>query len=124
MILCATAIILIMGLRSRFIDLCRSDGMLGWQSFSPPMIDYLKYGIQILEVYFKDVAFIDPLIQNNCAIVANSKEEVIEKLNVIIADGFLLEQIAYWSQGCCRKHHNKQDIQQTLRVDFEKVCSK
>lgn len=92
------------------------------QSFSTKIVDYLKSARPILAVGPKDVASIDHLIRNDCAIVADSKEELVEKLNAIVMDKSALEETARRGYECGRKYHNKQDIQQMLRADLEKIC--
>ena len=94
------------------------------QSFSTKIVDYLNSARPILAVGPKDVASIDHLIRNACAITADSREELVEKLTEILEDQTLLQRIAEQGYACGRKHHNRQDIQRMMRTDLERVCGK
>ena len=94
------------------------------QSFSTKIVDYLKAARPILAVGPKDVASIDHLIRNDCAIVADNRQELESKLRAILDDKAMLNEIAQRGYECGRKHHNKQDIQTMLMNDLNSICSK
>lgn len=88
------------------------------QSFSTKIVDYLKMARPILAVGPKEVASIEHLIRNDCAIVADNKDELIEKLNVILSDENNLTEIALKGYECGRKYHNKADFNKMLSEDL------
>lgn len=94
------------------------------QSFSTKIVDYLKAARPILAVGPKDVASIDHLIRNDCAIVADNRRELEEKLRAVLSNESELNRIAQNAYECGRRHHNKQDIQTMLMNDLKKVCDK
>lgn len=77
------------------------------QSFSTKLVDYFKSARPILAVGPKDVASIDHLIRNDCAIVADNKQELVEKLTEYINNNDKLTEIAVKGYECGKKHHNK-----------------
>ena len=94
------------------------------QSFSTKIVDYLKAARPVLAVGPKDVASIDHLIRNDCAIVADNRKELEEKLRTALADTSQLNSVVEKAYDCGRKHHNKQDIQTMLTNDLKSICEK
>lgn len=94
------------------------------QSFSTKIVDYLKAARPILAVGPKSVASIDHLVRNECAIVADHKEELEQKLRAVLADHTLLETAAQNAYACGRRYHHKPDIQNMLIKDLEAACGK
>lgn len=92
------------------------------QSFSTKIVDYLKAARPILAVGPKDVASIDHLIRNDCAIVASSGKELEDKLSTVLSNESELNRIAQNAYECGKRHHNKQDIQTMLMNDLREVC--
>ncbi len=88
------------------------------QSFSTKIVDYLKMARPILAVGPKEVASIEHLVRNDCAIVADNKEELIEKLNEVLSDESKLTEIALKGYECGRKHHNKAEYNKMLEKDL------
>lgn len=88
------------------------------QSFSTKIVDYLKIARPILAVGPKEVASIEHLIRNACAIDADNKAELIEKLNEVISDNNKLTEIALKGYECGKKHHNKADYNKMLSEDL------
>lgn len=93
------------------------------QSFSTKIVDYLKAARPILAVGPKDVASIDHLIRNDCAIVASNRKELEDKLSAVLSNESELNRIAQNAYECGKRHHNKQDIQTMLMNDLREVCS-
>lgn len=92
------------------------------QSFSTKIVDYMKAARPILAVGPKNVASIDHLICNNCAIVANNIEELEQKLRGIFDNPSTLNKIAINAYECGRRNHNKQNVQQMLLQDLKALC--
>lgn len=88
------------------------------QSFSTKIVDYLKIARPILAVGPHDVASIEHLIRNDCAIIADNKDELIEKLNEVINDNNKLTEIALKGYECGKKYHNKADYNKMLSEDL------
>lgn len=94
------------------------------QSFSTKIVDYLKSARPILAVGPRDVASIDHLVRNDCAIVADNKAELERKLRSILEDPSELNRVTRNAYECGRKYHNKKDIQQMLMQDLRNICGK
>lgn len=92
------------------------------QSFSTKIVDYLKRGRAILAFGPMDVASVKHLFDNNCAIVADSKEEVVRKLNEVINKPSILNQYALRSYECGVKNHNRKDMLNMLYGDIKRVA--
>lgn len=91
------------------------------QSFSTKIVDYLAAARPILAFGPKDVASINYFIENDCAIVADTKNELYEKLIKVLENPRELNALAQKAFNCGRKNHNKFDIDNMLREDFEKL---
>ena len=92
------------------------------QSFSTKIVDYLKAARPILAVGPKDVASIDHLIRNDCAIVADNRTELEQKLREVLENPGMMNSIVENAYECGRKYHNKETIQKMLREDLETLC--
>lgn len=90
------------------------------QSFSTKIVDYLKMARPILAVGPNDVASIEHLIRNDCAIVADNKEDLINKLNEVINNNNKLTEIALKGYECGKKYHNKADYNKMLSEDLRR----
>ena len=91
------------------------------QSFSTKIVDYLKAARPILAVGPVDVASIDHLVRNDCAIVAQNEKEIIQKLESIIENPSILTETAVKGYECGRRFHNKSDIQKMLIDDMNSI---
>ena len=89
------------------------------QSFSTKIVDYFKSARPILAVGPKDVASIDHLIRNNCAIVTDNKNELVEKLTEYINNNNKLTEMAVKGYECGKKYHNKENIYSMLIEDLK-----
>ena len=94
------------------------------QSFSTKIVDYLKSARPILAYGPKDVASIDHLIKNDCAIVADNENELYEKLLATIDDKGTLNLLAEKGYECGKKHHNEADINKMLKNDLNFIVNK
>lgn len=88
------------------------------QSFSTKIVDYLKMARPILAVGPKEVASIEHLVRNDCAIVADNKDELIGKLNEVLSDENKLTEIALKGYECGKKHHNKSVMNDMIIKDL------
>ena len=88
------------------------------QSFSTKIVDYLAAARPILAFGPKNVASIDHLIKNNCAIVADNETELLNKLSTVITNKNELQQFASDAFDCGKRHHNKSDIDSMLKNDL------
>lgn len=91
------------------------------QSFSTKLVDYFKAARPILAVGPCGVASMEHLIQNDCAITAQTEEELYQKLLKILEDKQQLDNFARKAYECGKKYHNKQDMQELLRQDLDDV---
>ena len=88
------------------------------QSFSTKIVDYLATARPILAFGPKDVASIDHFVKNDCAIVADSEDELLAKLTDIINNETKLNEIAAKAYECGSKFHNKCDIDTMIKSDM------
>ena len=91
------------------------------QSFSTKIVDYLASARPILAYGPKDVASIDHFVMNDCAIVADNENELYEKLSSVIDHHNKLDELSLKAYECGKKHHNKTDIDNMLKIDFEQL---
>lgn len=94
------------------------------QSFSTKIVDYLKVARPILAVGPKDVASMDYLIRNDCAVAADNKKELERKLRAFLEDPSQWNSLVGKAYACGRRYHNRQDIQEMLLRDLKEVCGK
>ncbi len=88
------------------------------QSFSTKIVDYLAAARPILAFGPKDVASIDHFVKNDCAITADSEEELFSKLSAAIEDKNELNRLSEKAYECGKRFHNKQDIDSMLKSDM------
>ena len=93
------------------------------QSFSTKIVDYLVAARPIIAFGPKDVASIDHFVKNDCAIVADSEDELLAKLTEIIENKDKLNELAVKAFECGKKFHNKDDIENMLRCDIEQLMN-
>lgn len=94
------------------------------QSLSTKIVDYLKAARPILAVGPKDVASIDHLIRGDCALAADSREELERKLRQVLAEPARLDEWVRKAYVWGRLHHHKPDIQKMLTEDLRALCGK
>lgn len=94
------------------------------QSFSTKIVDYLKSARPILAYGPKNVASIEHLVKNKCAIVADNKNELYEKLLASIDDKSKLDLLAEKGYKCGKRYHNEADINQMLKNDLNFIINK
>ena len=89
------------------------------QSFSTKLVDYFKAARPILAVGPCDVASIEHLIANDCALTAQTEAELVEKLTPLIGDGDALTGLARRAYDCGRAHHDKSKMDAMLFADLQ-----
>lgn len=88
------------------------------QSFSTKIVDYLKSGRAILAIGPQDVASIKHLNDNDCALVAESEEEVIRLINKVLTSTQILSQIAKNGYDCGKRNHNQHNMISMIQLDI------
>lgn len=88
------------------------------QSFSTKIVDYFKSARPILAVGPRDVASFQHLIQNDCAIVASSEDELEKQLSEVLADTSALTAIAKKGYLCGAQYHDEAKTRAMLAEDF------
>lgn len=94
------------------------------QSFSTKIVDYLKATRPILAVGPYDVASIDHLIKNDCAIIAETEKELIDKLDDVINNPDKLTETALRGYECGKKHHDKATLNKMIENDLKETQRK
>ena len=93
-------------------------------SFSTKIVDYFYNGKCILSFGTKGVSTFDYLDENNIAISATSKNELIEKLKFIIDNPDVINDYAKKSWEIGKKNHEITEIQTMLRNDISSLIMK
>lgn len=91
------------------------------QSFSTKLVDYFKTARPILAVGPRDVASIDHLIRNDCALTGETVEEVKQALLSVLDNPDKLNDLSRKAYACGKKNHNKEKMQQMLQADLSKI---
>ena len=91
------------------------------QSFSTKLVDYFRAARPILAVGPRDVASIEHLIRNDCALTASSAEEVRQALLSVLGGPDKLNDLSKKAYACGRAHHDKSVMQQMLQADLNRV---
>lgn len=93
------------------------------QSFSTKLVDYFKAARPILAVGPKDVASIDHLLKNNCALVADNEAELTEKLSDCIENPALLGTLAENAYACGNRCHDAAKMKKMLYADLKNTVA-
>lgn len=91
------------------------------QSFSTKIVDYFKTARPILAVGPHDVSSIAHLIENDCALVAETVKQIEAALEAVLADSDKLSDFSEKAYACGRAHHDKTAMQQMLQADLNRV---
>lgn len=92
------------------------------QSFSTKLVDYFKMARPILAVGPTDVASLAHLIENNCAMVCQSKQDVKVALEQAVNDSSYLRQLSINAYECGRLNHNRNSLQNSFFMDIQNIC--
>lgn len=93
------------------------------QSFSTKLVDYFKAARPILAVGPKDVASIDHLLQNNCALVADNAADLAVMLSDCLENPKRLHTLAENAFLCGKRHHNAAQMKEMLCADLKKTVA-
>lgn len=91
------------------------------QSFSTKIVDYLNSARPILAYGPKNVASINYLIENDCAIVADNEQELYDKILKMLDNENNLDMIAEKSYDCGKKNHHKPVLQKMVKNDLDNL---
>lgn len=94
------------------------------QSFSTKLVDYFKAARPILAVGPYDVASMAHLMENDCALTAQNADELAEKLNSVLRDRHILDELAEKAYVCGKQHHDQTQMRAMLSVDLVTVVEK
>lgn len=92
------------------------------QSFSTKLVDYFKAARPILAVGPHDVASIDHLIRNDCALTGETVEEVRRSLESVLDNPDKLKDLSQKAYACGKKNHDKDKMHQMLQTDLEAIA--
>lgn len=99
----------------------RKNRLLVRQSFSTKLVDYFKAARPILAVGPRGIASIEHLAANDCALVAQSVEEICRALESVTEDHDKLDALSEKAYACGKAHHDKTAMQQMLQADLSKI---
>lgn len=88
-------------------------------SFSTKLVDYMAAARPILAYGKRDMASIRHLERNQCAVVAESPDELYQKLTAVLAEETALDDLARRAYACGRCHHDRERIRVGLAQDFD-----
>ena len=91
------------------------------QSFSTKLVDYFRVARPILAVGPRDVASIEHLIRNDCALTASSAEEVRQALLSVLGGPDKLNDLSKKAYACGRRNHDAAAMHGMLQADLEKL---
>ncbi len=92
------------------------------QSFSTKLVDYFKMARPILAVGPKNVASIEHLRENSCALLAETEKELSECLLSVINDYDKLNSFAKNAYECGKKNHDQTVMKKMLETDMRQLC--
>lgn len=93
------------------------------QSFSTKLVDYFKAARPILAVGPKDVASIDHLLQNNCALVADNAADLAVMLSDCLENPKRLHTLAENAFLCGKRHHDAAQMKEMLCADLKNTVA-
>lgn len=93
------------------------------QSFSTKLVDYFKAARPILAVGPKDVASIDHLLQNNCALVADNAADLAVMLSDCLENPKRLHTLAENAFLCGKRHHDAAQMKEMLYADLKNTVA-
>lgn len=94
------------------------------QSFSTKLVDFFSMGKCIFAVGTYDEASVKHLIDNDAAIVSQSKKDVYVKIKSILDNPLIINEYGEKAYLCGRKHHNKNNMQKMLTEDMNAILKK
>ena len=92
------------------------------QSFSTKLVDYFKAARPILAVGPREVASIDHLIRNDCALNGETVEEVRSALESVLENRGKLDELSKKAYACGKRNHNAELVHHMLQTDLETIA--
>lgn len=92
------------------------------QSFSTKLVDYFKAARPILAVGPREVASIDHLIRNDCALTGETVEEVRSALESVLENRGKLDELSKKAYVCGKRNHNAELMHHMLQTDLETIA--
>mgnify|MGYP005763148779 FL=1 len=92
------------------------------QSFSTKLVDYFKAARPILAVGPREVASIDHLIRNDCALTGEMVEEVRSALESVLENRGKLDELSKKAYACGKRNHNAELMHHMLQTDLETIA--
>ena len=92
------------------------------QSFSTKLVDYFKAARPILAVGPREVASIDHLIRNDCALTGETVEEVRSALESVLENRGKLDELSKKAYACGKRNHNAELMHHMLQTDLETIA--
>ena len=92
------------------------------QSFSTKLVDYFKAARPILAVGLREVASIDHLIRNDCALTGETVEEVRSALESVLENRGKLDELSKKAYACGKRNHNAELMHHMLQTDLETIA--
>lgn len=99
----------------------RKSRMEVHQSFSTKLVDYFHNCRCVFAIGTPDMASIRHLLDNEAAVVATNKNEVSQKLNLLLSNKTLYNQTIRKAWECGAKYHNKESMQRMLMEDLNRI---
>jgi len=103
-------------------DIDGKDAKVARLSFSTKITDYLSSGKAIIAIGNKDTAPIEYFIENDCAMVATSKQEIDSIVDRIQRDVNCINEYAEKSCNCGKKNHDKEEILKKFDKVITEIC--
>ena len=102
-------------------DVDGPDAKTARLSFSTKITDYLSSGRSILAIGNLDTSPMQYFIQNDCAMIATSQEEIEKILSQVIINPSMLKDCAKSACECGIKNHKKENILNTVHQSIEQL---
>lgn len=91
------------------------------QSLSTKLVDYFKAARPILAVGPHEVASMDHLIRNDCALICQTVAEVQRALESVLDNPDKLNDLSKKAFACGKRNHNTVTMHQMLQTDLERI---
>lgn len=91
------------------------------QSLSTKLVDYFKAARPILAVGPHEVASMDHLIRNDCALICQTVAEVQQALESVLDNPDKLNDLSKKAFACGKRNHNTVTMHQMLQTDLERI---
>lgn len=89
---------------------------VAWLSFSTKLTDYMANGKCIFAIGAQDIAPIEYLRNEDCAVTASSKQEIYDKLKELANDTALINKYAKKAFECGRKNHDNVKLSKVFKT--------